>query len=133
MRRLIAVFLVAAFVFALPLSALAAKEYTPSTQAELTRKMDSFLEKDVSVEGTFLFTGSDFCYQVRKTKINTRDYFCFALGPVNLIRFYLKKNHIQVPELMALKKGAKIRAYGQFDAMGRDYKYMIVDHFEVVE
>ncbi|PLX44394.1 MAG: hypothetical protein C0609_05645 [Deltaproteobacteria bacterium] len=133
MRRLITLLLVAVFTLLIPLSSIAAKEYAPSSQAELTRNMDDFLEKDVSVEGTFLFTGSDFCYQIRKTKINTRDYFCFALGPVNLIRFYLKKNHIQVPELMGLKKGSKIRAYGTFDAMGRDYKFLVVDHFEVVE
>ena len=133
MRRFVAALLVAALSLALPISAIATTEYVPATQPELTRNMNDYIEKTVAVEGTFLFTGSDFCYQIRKTKINTRDYFCFALGPVNLIRFYLKKNHIQVPALMSLKKGSKIRAFGTFDAMGRDYKFLVVDHFEVVE
>lgn len=126
-------FLAIILSFLFPAFSFAAKEYKETTQSDLTRDMELYLEKSVFVDGTFLFTGSDFCYQIQKTKINTREYFCFALGPVNLIRFYLKKNHLQVPELMGMKKGSTIRAYGTFDAIGRDYKYIVVDHFEIID
>ena len=72
--------------------------YSAHTQAELAGDLKKYAKAKVSVKGAFLFTGSDFCYQVRKTTINTRDYLCFALGPMNLIRFYLKKDHEQVPQ-----------------------------------
>lgn len=108
-----------------------AKNYIDVSQADLSGKREVWEGKDVLVTGPFLFTGSDFCYQIRKTKINTRDYLCFALGPMNLVRFYLKKDHAQVDELLKLKKGAMIKAYGSFDSTGNDYKYVIVDRFEV--
>ncbi len=119
-------------IVAFPAPSLAAKEFKETTQAELTKDMETFLGKDVWVDGVYQYTSSDFCYQIQKTKINTKEYFCFALGPVNLIRFYLKKNHIQVPELLGMKRGSTIRAYGNFDAVGKDYKYIIVDHFEII-
>ena len=108
------------------------KEYTEVTQAELSSSRTNFDGKDVLVSGQFLFTGSDFCYKIRGTKINTLDYFCFTLGPVSLVRFYLKKDHPQVEELLKVKKGMVIKAYGNFDSMGNDYKYVVVDHFVVL-
>ncbi len=106
------------------------KNYAEATQPDLSSGRETFDGKAVVVSGQFLFTGSDFCYQIRKTKINTRDYLCFALGPMNLIRFYLKKDHPQVDELLKVKKGTMIKAFGTFDSIGNDYKYVIVDHFE---
>ncbi|GAB4263456.1 MULTISPECIES: hypothetical protein [Deferrisoma] len=106
-------------------------DYEPVTQADLVRHRDEYQGKKVQVTGVFLFTGSDFCYQIRKTKINTRDYFCFALGTPSLVRLYLKKDHPQADELLNLKKGAKVTAYGVFDYLGNDYNYMVVDGFEV--
>lgn len=103
------------------------------SQSDLSSNIDKYMGKTVQLQGPFLFTGSDFCYQIRKTKINTRDYLCFALGPVSLVRFYLKKDHPQMEELMKVKKGALLKAVGAFDALGNDYKYIIVDRFEVVE
>lgn len=108
------------------------KKYAEVTQGDLSSGREDFTGKDVQVNGQFLFTGSDFCYQIRKTKINTRDYLCFALGPVSLVRFYLKKDHLQVEELMKVKKGVTLKAYGTFDSIGNDYKYVVVDRFEVV-
>lgn len=108
------------------------KKYIEVSQADLSGKREDWDGKDVMVTGPFLFTGSDFCYQIRKTKINTRDYLCFALGPMNLVRFYLKKDHAQVDELLKIKKGATLKTYGSFDSTGNDYKYVVVDRFEVV-
>lgn len=110
----------------------AEKKYVEVTQADLSQGRESYDGKNVLVAGQFLFTGSDFCYQIRKTKINTRDYLCFALGPVSLIRFYLKKDHPQVEELMKVKKGTTLKAYGSFDSIGNDYKYVVVDRIEAL-
>jgi hypothetical protein len=108
------------------------KKYIEVSQGDLSSGRENYDGKDVLVAGQFLFTGSDFCYQIRGTKINTRDYFCFAFGPVSLVRFYLKKDHPQVDELMKVKKGSTIKAYGTFDSIGNDYKYVVVDRFEVI-
>lgn len=110
----------------------AEKTYVSVTQGDLSSGRESYDGKNVQVGGQFLFTGSDFCYQIRKTKINTRDYLCFALGPVSLIRFYLKKDHPQVDELLKVKKGMTVKAYGAFDSIGNDYKYVVVDKIEVL-
>lgn len=114
-------------------AAPADKKYVEVTQGDLSSGRESFEGKDVALSGQFLFTGSDFCYQIRKTKINTRDYLCFALGPVSLVRLYLKKDHPQVEELLKIKKGVTLKAYGNFDSIGNDYKYLVVDRFEVVK
>lgn len=143
MRKILAVFAALA-VFALasgyalaetkaPAQPPAEKKYAETAQSDLSSNRESFNGKPVSIQGQFLFTGSDFCYQIRQTKINTRDYFCFALGPINLIRFYLKKDHAQVDELLKVKKGSTLKVYGDFDSTGNDYKYMVVDKFEVVK
>ncbi len=112
-------------------SSLNPDEYVPVTQTELIARKKDFQGKKVSVSGVFLFTGSDFCYQIRKTKINTRDYFCFALGTPSLVRLYLKKDHPQADELLNLRKGTRVTAYGTFDFLGADYNFMVVDGFTV--
>lgn len=71
--------------------------------------------------------GSKFCYDLRQTGINTRDYACFALGEPCLIRLYLKKDHPQFDLLDSLKNGDKVTAYGTFDYIGASYNYMILD------
>jgi hypothetical protein len=141
MRRLTAFIALLALVAFVP-AALAADKaksrkkakitYEKVSQAKLSTDKEDYKEKHVMVEGPFLFTGSDFCYQIRKTKINTRDYLCFAIGPVSLVRLYLKKTHDLVPVLMGAQKGSTVKAYGKFDFLGNDYKFMIVDKIEVV-
>lgn len=105
--------------------------YLEVTQAELSGNLEKYADAKVAVKGDFLFTGSDFCYQVRKTTINTKDYLCFALGPMNLVRFYLKKDHEQIPALMSTKKGQMIKAFGTFGSLGVDYKFVVVDKLEI--
>lgn len=105
--------------------------YIEVTQAELSGNLEKYADAKVAVKGDFLFTGSDFCYQVRKTTINTKDYLCFALGPMNLVRFYLKKDHEQIPALMSTKKGQMIKAFGTFGSLGVDYKFVVVDKLEI--
>jgi len=114
-------------------AALALEEglYKETTQADLVADREGFQEKKVQVTGVFLFTGSDFCYQIRKTKINTRDYFCFALGTPSLVRMYLKKDHPQADALLGLEKGATVQAYGTFDFVGSNYNFMVVDEIAV--
>ncbi len=107
--------------------------YEEVSQADLVKAPEQYDGKKVSVTGTFLFTGSDFCYQIRKTKINTRDYFCFALGSPSLVRLYLKKDHEQADRLLNLKKGAQVTAYGTFDHLGVDYNFLVVDAISVKE
>lgn len=128
----------AAALFALMLVPLAAvgteinpADYKETTQGELVAKREAFLGKKVQVSGVFQFAGSDFCYQIRKTKINTKDYFCFALGVPSVVRLYLKKKHPEADQLLAVKKGDKVTAYGVFDSTGADYNFMIIDHIVV--
>lgn len=106
-------------------------DYKEVTQGELVAKRDTFTSKKVQVTGIFQFAGSDFCYQIRKTKINTKDYFCFALGAPSVVRLYLKKSHAQADQLLNLKKGDKVTAYGTFDYMGADYNYMVIDQIAI--
>lgn len=105
--------------------------YSPRSQADLVSQYAVHAGKKVQIEGTFVFAGSDFCYQIRKTKINTKDYFCFALGPTSLLRLYLKKDHDQADQLLNLKKGEKVKAFGSFDSQGGDFNYMVVDQIAV--
>lgn len=106
-------------------------EYKELSQGELVAKRDTYAGKKVQISGAFQFSGSDFCYQIRKTKINTKDYFCFALGVPSLVRLYVKKNHPEADHLLNLKKGDKVSAFGVFDFMGADYNYMVVDRIAV--
>lgn len=115
------------------LSAPSHEGYQLVSQAELVKDRDAFQGKKIQVKGEFLFSGSDFCYQIRKTKINTREYLCFALSttsPVN-VRLYLKKDHPQADQLMNLKKGTLVAAYGAFDFIGKDYHYVVIEEIEV--
>ena len=128
----------AAVLFALMLAPLVAggaelnpADYKETTQGELVAKRDAFIGKKVQVSGVFQFAGSDFCYQIRKTKINTKDYFCFALGVPSVVRLYLKKKHPQADELLAVRKGDKVTAYGTFDSTGADYNFMVIDQIVV--
>ena len=105
--------------------------YKDTTQGDLVAAPEGFQSQKVRVTGTFLFTGSDFCYQIRKTTINTRDYFCFALGTPSLVRMYLKKDHPQADELLGLQKGATVEAFGTFDFVGTNYNFMVVDEIIV--
>ena len=105
--------------------------YIEVSQADLSKDMEKYGGKKVSVTGPFLFTGSDFCVNIRKTKINTKDYFCFALGPISLVRFYLHKKHPQAMEIINVKRGAVLTLEGTFDYLGQDYKYVVVDKFTV--
>lgn len=113
--------------------AAGAETYVEVSQADLSKEMEKFAQKKVSVTGPFLFTGSDFCVNIRKTKINTKDYFCFALGPISLVRFYLHKKHEQAMEIINVKRGAVLKIDGTYDYLGQDYKYVVVDKFEIVE
>ena len=132
MARWMAVALACWVGLALPAGAgLNPREYEPVSQTELIANKARYQGKKVQVTGVFLFTGSDFCYQIRKTKINTRDYFCFALGTPSLVRMYLKKDHPQADELLNLRKGTRVTAFGTFDYLGADYNYMLVDGFRV--
>ena len=132
MARWMAVALACWVGLALPARAgLNPREYEPVSQTELIANKARYQGKKVQVTGVFLFTGSDFCYQIRKTKINTRDYFCFALGTPSLVRMYLKKDHPQADELLNLRKGTRVTAFGTFDYLGADYNYMLVDGFRV--
>ena len=108
-------------------------DYKAVTQGDLVGNRDSYMGKKVQVTGQFLFTGSDFCYQIRKTKINTKDYFCFALEEASptRIRLYLKKNHPQADVLLNLKKGEKVAAYGTFDYVGADLNYVLIEKIAV--
>ncbi len=108
-------------------------EYAQVSQADLIKSPDQYDGKKVRFTGSFLFTGSDFCYQIRKTKINTRDYFCFALGTPSLVRLYLRKDDEQADRLLNLKKGAVVTAYGTFDHLGVDYNFLVVDGITVEE
>lgn len=105
--------------------------YEDVTQAELLGQRDALKGHKVRIEGPFLFTGSDFCYQIRRTEINTKDYFCFALGSPTVVRLYIRKDHPQVEELLSLERGTVLTAYGTFDYLGNDYNFMIVDEIEV--
>ncbi|MBI5015635.1 MAG: hypothetical protein HZB55_09125 [Deltaproteobacteria bacterium] len=133
MRKTLAV---ALFVALLSVPFAAGAEVNPAdykevSQGELVGKRDVFAGKKVQVSGVFQFAGSDFCYQIRKTKINTKDYFCFALGAPSLVRLYLKKSHAQADQLLNLKRGDKVTAFGTFDYMGADYNYTVVDQIVV--
>jgi hypothetical protein len=112
-------------------AAVDASQYREITQSELVADREGLQDQKVHVVGPFLFTGSDFCYQIRKTKINTRDYFCFALGEPSLVRMYLKKDHPQADTLLGLKKGAVVDAFGTFDFVGSNYNFMVVDEIVV--
>ncbi len=106
-------------------------DYKVATQAELVKTPDAHVGKKYQVTDPFQFCGSDFCVQIQKTKINTRDYYCFTLGTVCLVRMYIKKEHPEAPQVLTFKKGDKVTVYGTFDSTGSSYNYIIADHVAV--
>jgi hypothetical protein len=106
-------------------------DYEVITQADLVKSPESHMGKKYQVTDVFQFCGSDFCVQIQKTKIDTRQYYCITLGPLCLVRMYVKKDHPEVPQVLKLKKGDKVTAYGTFDHMGSNYNYLVLDKFVV--
>lgn len=107
-------------------------EYTRITQCVLVRERPSMVGEKVQLTGNFV-AGSKFCYDLRGSGINTRDFACFALGEPCLIRLYLKKDHPQIELLQTLRKDDVVTAYGVFDYLGSSYNYMVLDGIEVKE
>jgi hypothetical protein len=107
--------------------------YRPATQTDLVKDSKANAGKKFVVTDPYQFCGSDFCFELRKTKINTRDYYCVTLGPLCLVRFYIRKDHPGVETVTMLKKGQNVTFYGTFDYVGSDFRYMIVDRFEVAK
>ncbi len=105
--------------------------YRPATQGELVKSPEAYAGKKVQVTDPFQFCGSDFCVQIQRTKINTKDYYCFTLGTVCLVRMYIKKDHPEAPQVLKLKKGDKVTVYGTFDYTGSTYHFVVADHVAV--
>lgn len=111
---------------------LARGEFQPSayqtiTQAELVKEPEAHAGKKYRVTDIFQFCGSDFCVQFLKTKINTKEFYCFTLGDLCLVRMYLKKDHPDAVHLRKQEKGDEVTVYGTFDNMGTSFHFMIVD------
>ncbi|MBI5343308.1 MAG: hypothetical protein HZB63_08405 [Deltaproteobacteria bacterium] len=104
-----------------------AAEYRPITQTELVKNPEAYAGKKFQVTDTYLFCGSDFCADLHKTKINTREFYCFALGPMCLVRMYVKKDHPDAARVLEFKKGDKVTVYGTFDYLGSDYRFLVAD------
>ena len=105
--------------------------YTAISQDQLVKDPEAHAGKKYRVTDPFQFCGSDFCVQIRKTDINTRDYYCVTLGSLCLVRMYVKKDHPDAPIVANLKKGDRVTVYGTFNYMGSNYRYMIVDRLIV--
>lgn len=105
----------------------APSEYREATQATLAKQAEAVAGKKFQVTDVFQFCGSDFCVQFLKTKIDTRQFYCFALGEVCLVRMYLRKDHPDAALLLNLKRGDRVTVYGTFDNMGTDFHFMVVD------
>lgn len=108
-----------------------AADYQGATQAELVKSPAAHVGKKYRVTDPFQFCGSDFCVQIQKTKINTRDYYCFTLGTLCVVRMYIKKDHPEAPQVLTFKKGDQVTVYGTFDSTGSTYNYIIADHITV--
>jgi hypothetical protein len=105
--------------------------YRPITQEELVKDPAAHAGKKYRVTDPYQFCGSDFCVQIHKTNLNTKDYYCITLGTLCLVRMYLKKGHPDAPSLEALRKGDLVTVYGTFDYMGSNYRYIVVDRLVV--
>lgn len=133
MRKTICMFLLALLV-ALPFPARGEfdpSQYKPTTQEELVKTPEAHAGKKYAVTDDFQFCGSDFCVQIQKTKINTRDYYCITLGALCLVRMYVKKDHPDAEKVGSLRKGDKVTVYGTFDYLGAGYRYILVDRMTV--
>lgn len=104
-----------------------AAAYRPATQEQLVREAEANAGKKFQVTDTFQYCGSDFCVQVLKTKFDTRQYYCFAIGPVCIVRMYLKKDHPDVPQLLKMKKGERLTVFGTYNLVGKDFHYLVAD------
>jgi hypothetical protein len=102
-------------------------DYTPITQMELVKDPEAHAGKKYQVKEPFQFCGSDFCVQIHKTKINTRDYYCFTVGTLCAVRMYIKKDHPEAQQVLKMKKGEVLTVYGTFDYMGSNYHFLVVD------
>lgn len=122
-----ALFVLAASLASPAFAGFDASAYAPATQADLVKSPAAHVGKKYQVTDPFQFCGSDFCVQIQKTKINTREYYCFTLGPMCLVRMYVKKDHPDADRVLKLKKGDKVTVFGVFDYMGSNYNYLIVD------
>ncbi|GAB4362170.1 MAG: hypothetical protein Kow00128_01670 [Deltaproteobacteria bacterium] len=105
--------------------------YRPITQEELAKDPAVHAGGKYVVTDPFQFCGSDFCVQIHKTRINTRDYYCITLGSLCLVRMYVKKDHPDAAKVAALRKGDIVTVYGTFDYLGAGYRYILVDRLEV--
>jgi hypothetical protein len=106
-------------------------DYAPIAQAELAKNPEAHAGKKYQLVDAFQFAGSDFCVQIHKTKINTKDYYCFTVGPVSLVRMYIRKDHPLAQQVLRLKRGDRITIYGTFDYMGSNYHFVVVDSIVV--
>lgn len=105
--------------------------YKPIRQEELVKDPEAHSGKKYVVTDPFQFCGSDFCVQIHKTKINTRDYYCITMGDLCLVRMYIKKDHPDAGKVQQLRKGDLVTVYGTFDYLGAGYRYLIVDRMVV--
>lgn len=102
--------------------------YETISQADLVKNSDTRVGKKYQVTDAFKFCGSDFCVQNSKVKINTREYYCFALGSLSVVRMYVKKSHPDAQLLLKAKAGDPITVYGTFENAGAGFNYVIADH-----
>ena len=106
-------------------------DYTPITQVDLVKDPQAHAGKKYQVREAFQFCGSDFCVQIHKTKINTRDYYCFTVGAICAVRMYIRKDHPEAAQVLQLKKGDMLTVYGTFDFMGSNYHFIVADRIVV--
>lgn len=106
-------------------------DYTPITQVDLVKDPQAHAGKKYQVREAFQFCGSDFCVQIHKTKINTKDYYCFTVGTVCSVRMYIRKDHPEAAQVLKLKKGDVLTVYGTFDFMGSNYHFIVADRIVV--
>ncbi len=106
-------------------------DYATITQDQLVKAPQEHIGRKYQVTDPFQFCGSDFCVQIQRTKINTKDYYCFTLGTVSLVRMYIKKDHPEAAQVLKLKRGEKVTVYGTFDSTGSSYNYIVADRVVV--
>lgn len=107
------------------------EDYTPISQTDLVKNPEAHVGKKFRIRDPFQFCGSDFCVQIQKTKLNTRDYYCFTVGTICAVRNYIKKDHPEAQQVLKLRKGDVLSIYGTFDYMGSNYNYIVVDRIVV--
>jgi len=106
-------------------------DYAPTTQTELVKDPEAHAGRKYVIRDSFQFCGSDFCTQIQKTKLNTKDYYCFTVGTICAVRNYIRKDHPEAQMVLKLRKGDMLTVYGTFDYMGSNYNYIVVDRVVV--